>query len=49
MEKPFSQLVDNLPFSIKEIKINKNKLNLLKKIPFSCKIINFHDGKEIFI
>ena len=32
----FNQKVENLPNSIKEIKIFKKYLNLLKKIPFDC-------------
>ena len=44
----FNQKVENLPFNLKEIKINKYKINLLKKIPFGCKIVDEYN-KEIFM
>ena len=35
----FNHSVDNLPSTIKEIKIYKKQMGLLTKIPFECEII----------
>ena len=40
--------MDNLPLNIKEIKIFNYQTQLLKKVPFNCKIIDKTDG-EVFL
>ena len=44
----FNKKVDNLPNSIKEIKIHEHNVNLLKKIPFGCKVVD-ENNMKIFI
>jgi len=44
----FNQEVDNLPSNMEKIKIRRDKQNLIKKIPFGCKVVDESDN-EIFI
>ena len=45
----FNQKVNNLPSSLKEIKIHKQKVNLLKKIPFGCKVVDENNMEILYI
>jgi len=44
----FNKIVNNLPPNIKEIKIYREKKDVLKKRPFGCKIVDEHN-REIFL
>ena len=44
----FNQKMVNLPLTVKQIKICKQQIHLLKKIPFGCKIID-ENNIEIFL
>ena len=48
-ERDYNQKVDNLPLNLKEIKIWKRYVNLLKKIPFGCKVVDENNMEILYI